>query len=310
MLKRPFFAKAARLALLFTILFPACWMTAQAQQPRSPARAPQTPGTTMSDEDREAMRDRLFNLLRLSPKLTAVLSRDPSLLGDQEYVSRTNPELAQFLQQHPEIARNPEFYLFADKSRPGMRLEHYVFPETAYHPDAWDRIGSELLAFLVFLVILTALLWLLRVLLENRRWGRILKLQNDVHSKLLDKFSNNQELMTYMNSEAGKRFLEAAPMPAVSQMALPGKVSLARILLPLQLGVVVFLLGIAFLVLRGGVPEGQVPFYILGMLGLTLGIGFIISAGLAYFLARHLDLLPQSTAKVERDASLAAKEQL
>ena len=309
MLKRHFFARAARLALLFTILFPACGVTAQAQQPRSPARTPQT-AAAMSDEDRDAMRERLFNLLRLSPKLTAVLSRDPSLLADQEYVNRINPDLAQFLQQHPEIARNPEFYLFADKSRPGMRLEQYVFPETGYHPDAWDRIGNELLPFLVFLVVWIALLWLLRVLIENRRWGRILKLQNEVHTKLLDKFSNNQELMTYMNSEAGRRFLEAAPMPAVSALTSQGKISLARILLPLQVGVVVFLLGFAFFALRGGVPEAQVPFYILGMLGLTLGIGFIISAGLAYFMARHLDLLPESTAKVEKDAGLAAKEQL
>ena len=309
MLKRPFLARTSQLVLLSIVLFPACGIAALAQQSRTPARTP-TPNTAMSDEDREAMRDRLFSLLRLSPKLTAVLSRDPSLLGDQEYVNRINPDLAQFLQQHPEIARNPEFYLFADKSRPGMRLEQYVFPETGYHPDVWDRIGNELLPFLVFLVVFSALLWLLRVLNENRRWGKILKLQNEVHTKLLDKFSNNQELMTYMNSEAGKRFLEAAPLPAVSQMALPGKVSLARIFLPLQVGVVVFLLGVAFFALRGGVPEGQVPFYILGMLGLTLGIGFIISAGLAYFMARHLDLLPQSTAKVEKDASLAAKEQL
>ena len=156
MLKRPFLARTARLVLLSIILFPACSMAALAQ--RTPAKTPPTSGPAMSDEDREAMRERLFNLLRLSPKLTAVLSRDPLLLGDQEYVNRINPDLGQFLQQHPEIARNPEFYLFADKSRPGMRLEQYVFPETGYHRDAWDRIGNELLPFLVFLVVWIALL--------------------------------------------------------------------------------------------------------------------------------------------------------
>src|SRR5262249_27816117 len=152
-------------------------------------------------------------------------SRDPSLLADQEYVNRINPDLAQFLQQHPEIARNPEFYLFADKSRPGMRLEQYVFPETGYHPDAWDRIGNELLPFLVFLVVWIALLCLWRVPIKNRRGERILKLQNEVHTKLLNKFSNNQNLIPYMNSEAGRLFLEAAPRPAVSALTSQGKIS-------------------------------------------------------------------------------------
>lgn len=34
-----------------------------------------------SDEDLDAMRERLFRLLRISPKLTMVVARDPSLLA-------------------------------------------------------------------------------------------------------------------------------------------------------------------------------------------------------------------------------------
>jgi hypothetical protein len=60
-----------------------------------------------------ATREQLIKLLRVSPKRTTVVVRDPSLLANQEYVSRNNPELAQFLQIHPEIVRNPEFYLNA-----------------------------------------------------------------------------------------------------------------------------------------------------------------------------------------------------
>ena len=52
-----------------------------------------------------------------------------------------------------------------------------------------------------------------RVFLENRRWGRIFKLQTEVHGRLIDKFSSSQELAAYMETEAGKRFLEAAPIP-------------------------------------------------------------------------------------------------
>jgi len=272
-------------------------ISGMAVQTSRSAASPATASVHISNEEREATREQLFNLLRLSPRLTAVLSRDPSLLGDQEYVSRNNPELAQFLLQHPEVAHNPEFYLFADHSRPGMRLEQYVYPELGYHMGTWDRVMSELIPFLAFIVVTIGLLWLLRVLLENRRWGRILKLQTDVHGKLLDKFGSNQELLTYMNTEAGKRFLEAAPMPAGTELAAPAKMSLARILLPLQLGAVLTLVGIGFLFLRSRVPaEGQTAMLVLGTLGLMLGIGFIISAGLAFLLARHLDLLPQKPA--------------
>ncbi|HEY6251422.1 MAG TPA: hypothetical protein VI685_15800, partial [Candidatus Angelobacter sp.] len=157
----------------------------------------------------------------------------------------------------------------------------------------------------IFVVLMVALLWLLRVLLENRRWSRMLKLQSDVHGKLLDKFGNNQELLTYMNTEAGKRFLEAAPMPAAAELAAPAKMSLARILLPLQLGAVLTLVGMGFFFLRARVDiDSQTPMLILGTLGLMLGIGFIISAVLAFVLARHLDLLPRKAGQ------LATKEHL
>src|SRR5215470_11868063 len=168
---RHFLSGVALLALPFVILCPGCWMAAQTPVPHSAV----TSSTNVSDEDQTLTRERLFKLLRLSPKLTSVLSRDPSLLSNQEYVSHNNPELAQFLQQHPEIARNPEFYLFANgaaRGNPGMRLEQYVWPElNVYHTSrAWDYI----IPFLVFVFLLSALLWLLRVLLENRRWNRTL----------------------------------------------------------------------------------------------------------------------------------------
>ena len=302
---RHFVSGAARLALLFLTLVSGSWMAGQTPAPRSTSSS----SANVSDEDREATRERLFKLLRLSPKLTAVLSRDPSLLADQEYVGRNNPELAQFLQQHPEIARNPEFYLFANggaRGIPGMRLEQYVWPElNVYHTSrAWDYI----IPFLVFVFILSALLWLLRVLLENRRWNRILKLQSDVHGKLLDKFGGSQELLTYMNTEAGKRFLESGPMPVAADLISAGRVSLSKILTPLQLGVVLFLIGAVSFSLQS-IPGGETAFRILGMLGLALGIGFIISAGLAYLMAKHLDLLPQRGADLEKK-TLTAKEQL
>ena len=97
------------------------------------AKAQAATATPISDDELSSTQDQLIQLLRTSPKLTTVVARDPSLLSDQEYVNRNNPQLAQFLIQHPDIARNPEYYLFTRlEGRGGRRdqaLERAVWPE-------------------------------------------------------------------------------------------------------------------------------------------------------------------------------------
>ncbi len=242
-------------------------------------------------------RQELLKILRVSPKLTTVVARDPSLLADQEYVARNNPELAQFLADHPEIARNPEYYLFGSFATSGRfsretGLERAVWPE--FSPRDYSPIVREVGPFLVFVCILSALLWLFRVLLENRRWGRIFKLQTEVHSRLLDKFSANEELLAYMQSEAGKRFLEAAPIPTGIGGAPQLTGHLARILAPLQLGVVLAMVGAGLLYLRSSIPEIGAALLVFGTLALMLGIGFIVAAAVSWGLASHFGLLPQA----------------
>ena len=59
--------------------------------------------------------------------------------------------------------------------------------------------------------------WIVRTALDHRRWQRVSKVQVDTHSKLLDRMSNNEDLRVYMESKAGRQFLESAPI------ALDGK---------------------------------------------------------------------------------------
>ncbi len=211
-------------SLALPVLLAAVVLSAQTQPaPARPAAAPRAaapaldaaPAAPVSDHDLGVTQKELIRLLRLSPTLTTVVAHDPSLLADQEYVSRNNPQLAQFLAIHPEIARNPAFYLFThvqmEDGRPDQALEREVWPEFApRRNDNWspnDAIGI-IAALLAFACFLAALVWLIRQFLENRRWGRIFKLQSEVHGRLIDKFGSNQELGAYMETEAGKRFLE------------------------------------------------------------------------------------------------------
>jgi hypothetical protein len=268
-------------------------------QKRGTEQAPAVNASVPDEAQTAEIQRQLISLLRTSPTLTSVVARDPSLLADQAYVTRNNPELEQFLVAHPDVARNPEFYLFSHLQGRGHRdeaLERTVWPEMgspqSYHQNVINIVGpiTALLAFACFLI---ALVWLIRLLVESLRWNRAFKLQSEVHSRLIDKFSSSQELAAYMQTEAGRRFLEAAPIPTGSEAGQRMPNAVARVLTPVQIGVVMVLLGIGLLLLRNAGPEMSVPMLVLGTVILMPGIGFMLSAGIAWILAGRLGLMPQ-----------------
>ncbi len=161
-----------------------------------------------------------------------------------------------------------------------------------------DVVGP-IAAVVAFACFLGALIWLVRVFLENRRWGRIFKLQSEVHGRLIDKFSSSQELALYMGTEAGRRFLEAAPIPVGFEPEQRVPNAVARVLTPLQIGIVLCLLGAGFFLLRHTTPDTVIPMLILGTVALMPGIGFIISAGVTWVLAARLGLMPDNPAAPE-----------
>ena len=288
------------------LLIASCFGSLAQSQPagRSDKAAASNNSTAMSEESLDDTREQLFTLLRMSPKLATVVARDPSLLADESYVSRNNPALAEFLKAHPEIVRNPEFYLFA-KTRRGLNAGQEFRLERAPVPPM-----GEFLPFLVFLCILLSLLWGIRVLLENRRWTKTFHQQSEAHNRLIEKFGTSEELLNYMRSEAGKRILESGPIPLKAN-GFEWNSPLARVLTPLQFGAVFTMVGVGFLILMYASETNQTldlgrpgGFLVFGILALMLGLGLIISAGVSWLFARHLGLLPQSgTAQAEAHSS-------
>ena len=266
-----------------------------------------------NDGDVRSTQTELIRLLRLSPTLTTVVSHDPSLLSNQDYVTRNNPQLAAFLAAHPEVARNPEFYLFSHLKRedgqPDEALEKAVWPDVyrAQNPQSsFERVWDGLIPLLAFACGLAALILLARMFIENRRWSRIFKMQSDVHGRLIERFTTNQELASYMQTDAGRKFLEAAPLPVAFEQHQRVPSAIARILTPLQTGIVMVLLGIGLLLLRHTEPEMNTPMLFFGTVVLMPGIGFIISAGVSWFLAQRLGLMPGDTMQSRLDSSLSA----
>jgi hypothetical protein len=138
--------------------------------------------------------------------------------------------------------------------------------------------------------------WFIRLLFTSRRWSKLSKVQYDVHSKLLDRFTSNEDLLAYMQTSAGRRFLESAPirLPDEPQsMAAP----FSRILWSVQAGIVLLLTGIGLLYVSGTfIDEPAELFRVIGVIALALGGGFIVSAVAAYALSRKLGLLDPAPA--------------
>lgn len=311
------FSKILAVGVLTALMTIAPQPAGAQSRPASAAPAAQPTAPPLTDRDTAATQEQLVKLLRLSPTLTTVVEHDPSLLSNQEYVNRNNPQLGQFLLSHPEVARNPDFYLFTHLEGEGGRdqaLERAVWPELTrpwQPPSPSQEIMGDLVPFLIFVGVVLALLWLTKQFLENRRWSRVFKLQTEVHGKLIDKFGSNQELLTYMGTDAGKRFLEAAPISVGFEPDQRVPNAVARVLNPLQIGVVLTLLGIGMLAIRHSLgKEMSSPMLLMGTAVLMPGIGFILSAALTWVLAGRLGLMPElSGTGGHGDSSYTSREQ-
>jgi hypothetical protein len=112
------------------------------------------------------------------------------------------------------------------------------------------------------------------------------KLQAEVQTKLLEKFGSGQELLAYVQSDAGKRFSES--------LAMEQRTPYGRILGAAQAGVILVLLGLALLFLRGRVSGAEEGFLVSGTITLSLGVGFGLSAALSYFLSKSFGLLNET----------------
>ena len=262
-------------------------------------------------QDLGATQQRLMQLLRVSPALAEVVSSDPSLLANQEYVAKSNPELATFLQEHPEIGRNPSFWLFSELRTP--QQEHYEIleqkrgfvPAREADRGGFDRAMNDVAPMIVMIVLLCALAWIIRTLVENRRWTKVFTLQSEVHGKLIDRFASNQELLGYMETDAGRRFLEAAPIVTeADSRRMPNLVS--RMMATLQVGLVLMLLGAGLITLRGSVGDAGTTMLVLGVVAFMPGLGLIISAGILWLLGKRLNLV--ETPPVQTDMDVRGRE--
>ena len=217
-------------------------------------------------------------LSRYPPELGTILSLDPTLLSNDAFLAEY-PNLATFVAENPEVRRNPRFF-----------LRGYGLPEPASNNTVVDEIFEMVTVSATFVLIAFALGWLVRTIVEQKRWNRLARTQTEVHNKILDRFGSSEELLQYIRTPAGSKFLEAAPIPLRAERPTQ-HAPLTRIIWSIQLGVVVGAasLGMILVSLRLD-PEASVALFSMGVIAFCIGAGFIGSAYASMLLSRRLGI--------------------
>ena len=239
-------------------------------------KAPSPAESEVEGARRYELRNAFTRVLNDHPRdVSMILTLDPSLMSNAAFVAKY-PELQSFLEKHPEVRRNPQFYV-GEFGTPGRQtpMEGVV----------------EMLAVLGgFALGVFAITWLIRTIIEQRRWNRLSRTQAEVHNKILDRFGSSEEVLSYIQTAAGTKFLESAPIPVQSARAAQ-PAPFGRVMNSVQLGVVIAIgaLGVLLVSLRFE-GDGGHGLFAMGAIAFSIGIGFIVSAVVSVAMSRRLGL--------------------
>ena len=226
------------------------------------------------------------------PKLVEVLRMDHSLLSNESYLA-PYPDLRTFLQKHPEILRDPDYFV-GNSSNELQDLRNQLERNFRRQDSAVERIVDVVFPLSLLLMAIMVLMWLVRSVSDHRRWLRVWRAQSEAHSKLMDRLTTNEQMLAYLQSPAGKKFFESSSMPV--DFGPRPSVPAGRIIWSVQVGLVLALGGIALQLVKGDPqlsPDDISGIHILSVLAIGLGISFIVGAATSYMISAKLGLLEQ-----------------
>ncbi len=259
--------------------------TAVSAVAQSPSPTPSSPAVTVTEIDSADLRERFMSVLaNYPPSVGAVLKTDPTLFNNHDYLA-SYPALASFIAEHPALVHSPDYYL------EHVTIRGNVVPDPI-NIRILDRTMNDLVPFAVFLVIAGIAVWLIKTVIEHRRWSRATQTQTEMFRKVFDRFGTNEELLAYLQSDAGKRIAEAVSLPVVSTQTIGAPFQ--RILWTVQIGIVATMLGLGLQLVSWRVPvEAATAVSAMAIIVLSIGIGFVFSAIASHLLSRRFGMLPQ-----------------
>jgi hypothetical protein len=262
--------------------------------PSRGATAAQVPAVPPGLDQRRAddLRNDLRQLMgQYPPELGRVFKLDPSLMTNADYLA-PYPAVAAFFQAHPEVPRHSDYFLnFIGDGWSG--------------PSSFDEqlrqqglnMQRQLIEGLSIAVMIGALaggvIWLVRLFISHRRWIRATRLQSELNNRLLERMGSNEQLLAYLQSQAGQQLMAAPVMvePPASAVAAP----FSRILWAIQAGIVLISGGVGILVVRRYViAEAGEALMMIGVLAIAIGFGFALASVASYLLSQRFGLLETS----------------
>lgn len=133
------------------------------------------------------------------------------------------------------------------------------------------------------------------VITDGLRRRRQLQVVSEFHNKLVDKMQTSRELSDFLDSPGGSKFIDSIAM----ERSHPAH----RIIRAAQVGVVVGAAGIGCRLIGAQnliAPEAAEGFVVLGILLLSIGVGYLVSAAVSYGLSRSLGLFDAQAAGAAR----------
>lgn len=235
---------------------------------------------TVASAGAYAVREQFTNILSKHPAdLATILALDPSLMSNDTFMA-PYPDLREFIAKHPQVRHTPRFYL--------REFSSYTSSRTVV-----GELMESLTVFATFMLIAFALAWAIRTINEQKRWNRLSRTQSEVHNKILDRFGTSAEVLDYIKTPAGTKFLESAPIQVHDERPLRqvSNPPFTRAIWSIQIGVVLAVAALGMLLVSGRFDkESAQGFFALGAIGFSVGAGFIASAVVSIFLSRRLGL--------------------
>lgn len=149
---------------------------------------------------------------------------------------------------------------------------------------------SDLTPVLAILTVFGSLSFLTWVIVDGLRRKQQLRVMAEFHNKLLDRISNGRELAEFIDSPGGTKFIDSIS----TERSHPAQ----RVLRAVQIGIVLCAAGIGCRVVGWQstivAREAAEGFVVLGIMLLSVGIGYLVSAAAAFALGRGLGVYAAS----------------
>lgn len=150
----------------------------------------------------------------------------------------------------------------------------------------------DVTSIVALLSVFGSLSFLVWVITDGLRRRRQLQVAADFHAKLLERMHTPKELGEFLDSPGGSKFMDSIAM----ERTHPAH----RILRATQVGIVLCAAGVGcrLVASQAGplVRESAEGFAVLGIMLLSIGVGYLITAAVSFFLSRTLGLFDAEAA--------------